>query len=124
MLSQKHTQDLFIYAKKTYNYDPDVWGDTLEEAIGRVRDGYHVPFHLVKKLVQHATLMQGAMISMDAAIEARMTDLDDREELLPGRKARPRRNFSLAVQRGGTPLIVPYLEDRGVLEKKDIDKPL
>tara|TARA_R100000306_G_scaffold54462_1_gene51641 strand:- start:819 stop:1118 length:300 start_codon:yes stop_codon:yes gene_type:complete len=87
MLTQKHLQDLFLYAKRTFVYDPYVWGNTLDEAIGRVRDGYYVPYPLVKKLVEHATAMQVAMISMDSAVEARMTDLDERIKMLAAKKA-------------------------------------
>jgi hypothetical protein len=86
LITQKHLQDLFLYSKRTYTYDPDVWGDTIEEAVGRVKDGYVVPQHLVKKLVSHCAEMQRAMVSMDAAIEARMTDLDERIEMLAAAK--------------------------------------
>jgi hypothetical protein len=89
-LSMKHLQELFIFARQTFNYDPDVWGDTLEEAVGRVKAGYHVPYPLVKLLVEHMTSMQIAILTMDAAVEARMDDLDDREKKLTERKKAPK----------------------------------
>jgi hypothetical protein len=98
MIKKKHLQDLFIYAGRTFDYDPDVWGDTIEEAIGRVRDGYVVPWPMVKLLVKHAAAMQTAMLSMDTAVEARMTDLDEREKLLPGKKVRPRGGTLLGMK--------------------------
>jgi hypothetical protein len=98
MISQKHLHDLFIYAGRTFDYDPDVWGDSIEEAVARVRDGYVVPYPLVKKLVQHAAAMQTAMLSMDTAVEARMTDLDEREKLLPSKKVRPRGGTLLGMK--------------------------
>ena len=99
MISQKHLHDLFIYAGRTFDYDPEVWGDSIEEAIARVRDGYVVPYPLVKKLVQHAAAMQIAMISMDTAVEAKMTELDEREKMYPGKKARPRGGTLLGMKR-------------------------
>lgn len=91
MITQKHLQELFIFAKRTFDYDPDVWGDTVEEAVARVRDGYVVPWPMVKKLVQHAAAMQTAMICMDAAVEERMTDLDELAKELPASKNRSQR---------------------------------
>jgi hypothetical protein len=78
MISQKHLQELFIFAKRTFTYDPKKWGDTLEEAIERVRQGYSVPYPLIKLLVQHMIEMQNAMLALDGAVEAKMVDMDER----------------------------------------------
>ena len=88
MLSREHMEELFIYAKRTFHYDPDVWGNTVEEAVARVRDGYVVPWPLVKLLVKHAAAMQAAMVCMAAAVEERMTDLDELAKNLPKSKTR------------------------------------
>lgn len=85
ILTQGHLQSLFLYSKRTYDYDPDVWGETLDEAIGRVKDGYAVPYPLIRKLVRHGESMQSAIVAMDAAVEARMADLDEREDRLKSR---------------------------------------
>ena len=97
MLSKKHLEELFIFAKRTFDYDPYVWGNDVEEAVARVRDGYAVPYSLVKKLVAHAAAMQPAMICMDAAVEARMTDLDGLSEELPASKNRAKAKAKLLL---------------------------
>ena len=30
MLSKKHLEELFIFAKRTFDYDPYVWGNAVE----------------------------------------------------------------------------------------------
>jgi hypothetical protein len=90
-------QELFIYAKRTFPYDPDVWGDTVQEAVARVRDGYVVPWPMVKLLVQHAAAMQTAMICMDSAVEERMTDLDELAKELPASKNRAKAKTRLLM---------------------------
>ena len=78
----EYIHNLMIFSNKPFVYDPDVWGSTLGEAVQRVRDGYSVPYGLIKKLVEHMQLMQSAMRSMEAAAEARMAQLDAREDKL------------------------------------------
>jgi hypothetical protein len=102
MLSQKHLQELYIFAKRTFEYNPDEWGDTIEEAVGRVRDGYAVPYPLVKKLVKHAAAMQTAMVLMSSAVEARMADMDARSQLLPNSKIRARNKTKLLTRKPPT----------------------
>jgi len=102
MITNKHLQELFIYAQRTFEYNPDEWGDTLEEAIGRVRDGYTVPYPLIKKLVKHAAAMQAAMILMDKAVEERMTDLDELAKKLPVSKSRARNKANLLTRKPQT----------------------
>ena len=90
LLTKKHTKELFLFANRTFAYNPDKWGETLGEAIQRTKDGYYVPYNLVRLLVSHMSEMQAAMLSLDSAIEARMVSLDERETDLK-EKYKPKR---------------------------------
>jgi hypothetical protein len=91
----KYIHNLMIFSNKPFVYDPDVWGSTLGEAVQRVKDGYYVPYGLVKKLVEHMQLMQSAMRSMEAAAEARMQQLDAKEEKLNAKAEKLRKPRTL-----------------------------
>jgi hypothetical protein len=82
MITQKHMQELFLFAKHTFAYNPDKWGDTLQEAIQRTKDGYAVPYNLVRLLVSHMTEMQACMLSLDSAVEAKMVSMDEKHKAL------------------------------------------
>ena len=88
-LSTETLKEIFVFARGKFPYDPDVWGDTLEEAVQRTRDGYYVPYPQVCKLVEHMTEMRQAVFQMEAALEAKAEYLRDWEAKLAKGSAKP-----------------------------------
>jgi hypothetical protein len=66
------------------DYNPDVWDDTLGEALARVKDGYHVPYTQVRLIVKALKDSVRAMNLIEPTLGYRIAEIERRERVLHG----------------------------------------